>query len=80
MKNRLAITGLGMITSVGHDVETACASIRCGINRASSLETLTLDEEDTEEVPMTGHQLSGITDGYKGVALYAIIAKKHWII
>jgi len=34
---QICITGLGMITSVGHDVKTACASIRANIRRSTKL-------------------------------------------
>ncbi len=65
-----------MISPIGFDVKTACASFRCGMNRFGPLELITLDEEEMEEVPVTGSALSGITDGYKGIALYTIIAEK----
>ncbi len=65
-----------MISPIGLDVKTAAASFRCGMNRFGALESMTLDEEEMEEVPVTGSSLSGITDGYKGTALYTIIAGK----
>ncbi len=76
MTEKFAITGMGLISPIGHDVKTACASFRCGINRFGALESITLDEEEMEEVPVTGSPLSGITDGYRGTALYTIIAVK----
>ena len=35
---QICITGLGLITSVGHDVKTACASIRANIRRPQKLD------------------------------------------
>ena len=72
MKNedKLVITELGMITSIGHDVETACASLRAGIIRPSALPLSVLDESEAEEVAVTGYTIQGITDGYQGAALY----------
>lgn len=73
MDPRLAITGLGMVSSVGHDVVTACASMRCGMSRPRPLELSVFDDEALEEVPVAGHPLSGLTDGYVGLGLFARI-------
>lgn len=62
-----AVTGMGMISSIGHNVITSCASARAGITRASELDFKFLDEESEELVPeivpIIGHSLTGVTDG-----------------
>ena len=32
---RLAITGLGLVSTVGHDLVTACGALRCGMTRTA---------------------------------------------
>jgi 3-oxoacyl-[acyl-carrier-protein] synthase-1 len=67
----LAISSLGMISSVGHDVVTACASIRAGITRPALTLAEVLDEEGMEGSFVYGHPVSGITDGFQGVGVLA---------
>jgi 3-oxoacyl-[acyl-carrier-protein] synthase-1 len=60
-----------MVTSIGHDVVTACASLRAGLTRATTLQVPPqLDRRTAEAVPVSGHPVVGITDGYQGVARY----------
>ncbi|ATB27677.1 hypothetical protein [Melittangium boletus] len=68
---RLAITGLGMLSTLGEDVVTACAALRAGLSRPAPLrfEVFSPDEESGSAV-VTGHPLKGIADGYEGVGLY----------
>ncbi len=55
----ICITGLGMITSVGHDVKTACASIRANIRRPKKLDNFyvpsTQAYDDYEDGLVTTH-------------------------
>jgi 3-oxoacyl-[acyl-carrier-protein] synthase-1 len=52
----VAISGIGMTTSVGPDVRTSAAAFRAGIIRARALEHFTaLDDEDTDVGPICGH-------------------------
>ena len=74
MKNQLVITGIGMVSAIGHDVETSCSSFRAGIVRPSDLPFLILDESEVEEVPVVGYSIPRISAGYEGVALYLRIA------
>lgn len=62
-----------MVSSVGHDVVTACASMRCGLSRPGPLEFSVFDDEALEEVPVAGHPLAGLTEGYVGLGLFARI-------
>lgn len=72
---RLAITGLGMLSTIGEDVVTACASFRAGLSRPAPLpfEVFSEDEEEGAALVM-GHPLKGIADGYEGVGLYTRLA------
>lgn len=64
----LGITGIGMVTSVGHDARTACAAIRAGISRPSPLhEHMTTSIADHESVPLIGHPIVPLTNGFLSV-------------
>lgn len=64
----LAVTGLGMVSSLGHDVVSSCAAARAGILRARELDEFSvLDEASGELVPVVGHVVRGIPEGYVGV-------------
>ncbi len=58
-KPGICITGLGMVTSVGHDVKTACASIRAGLKRAVKLDNFYAESKagygEWEDGLVTGH-------------------------
>ncbi len=58
----LAITGVGLLTSVGRDATTACASIRAGVSRPVALPIPFSAEVDGD--PLTGHPVAGYTDGF----------------
>ena len=74
---RLAITGLGMLSTIGEDVVTACAALRAGLSRPALLpfEVFSPDEEAGTALA-TGHPLKGIADGYEGVGLYTRLASQ----
>ena len=72
---RLAITGLGLVTSVGHDARTACASIRAGMQRPRELTYYSiLDLEEQESKPLTGRPVHGYSDGFTGTGLWLRLA------
>jgi 3-oxoacyl-[acyl-carrier-protein] synthase-1 len=72
---RLAITSLGMISSVGRDVVTSCASIRAGVSRPSEIDYFqVLDDEDAESVPIVGHPIRAYTEGFHAIGLWVRIA------
>ncbi|MBT8339116.1 MAG: hypothetical protein HKP58_03145 [Desulfatitalea sp.] len=64
---QIVITGLGMVTSIGLDVKTSCASARAGLERKSELELEIVDEQALEMESLTGNKISLITDGFDGV-------------
>jgi len=59
----LCITGLGLVTSVGHDHKTACASIRAGLRRSTKLPNYYAPSkkgyDDFEDGLVTGHPVFG---------------------
>ncbi|MCB9890884.1 MAG: hypothetical protein H6833_04500 [Planctomycetes bacterium] len=59
------ISGLGLLTSVGHDAPTSCASIRAGLSRPSEHPAYrVLDDETQDVVPVTAHPITCFTEGY----------------
>ncbi|RKG85799.1 beta-ketoacyl synthase N-terminal-like domain-containing protein [Corallococcus terminator] len=72
---RLAITGLGMLSTLGEDVISACAALRCGMARPAPLRFEVYSEDDEEGVErVVGHPLQGITNGFEGLGLYTLMA------
>lgn len=64
----LVLSGMGLITSLGASVEESCAALRCGMTRPHPLDGMTVWDPDVEqEVPLIGHPISGLTDGFQGV-------------
>jgi 3-oxoacyl-[acyl-carrier-protein] synthase-1 len=64
----LCVTGLGMVSSLGHDVATSCAAARAGITRVNELDGLQLLDPDTAGVERAkGHAVFGATYGYDGL-------------
>ena len=64
----LMITGLGMITSVGFDAASSCASIRAGLNRRREIDYYTtLETETMDAIPIIGCPVSGYADGFNKV-------------
>ena len=70
----LAVTGLGMISALGHSAVSSCAAARAGISLASKLESLAFSTEgrfglETLDGPpaVFGHVIRGIADGFVGV-------------
>jgi 3-oxoacyl-[acyl-carrier-protein] synthase-1 len=73
---RLAISSLGMISSVGRDVITSCASIRAGITRPSEIDYYQiLDDEDAVSIPIIGHPIRAYTEGFYLIGLWIRIAQ-----
>ena len=71
MADPLAITSLGMISSVGYDVAASCAAIRAGISRPRELPYYgVLDPDDQESVPLVGHPVRGYAEGFNIVGLW----------
>ena len=72
----MAITALGMVCPVGHDVKTACASIRAGIKINADLPFEVFDTESFEMQPIAGFPIENLFEGYQGVAILAKLAAK----
>jgi 3-oxoacyl-[acyl-carrier-protein] synthase-1 len=55
----LCITGLGLVTAVGHDYKTACASIRSGLKRSTKLHNFYVPNknsyDDVDDGLVSGH-------------------------
>ena len=61
----IAITGLGMVSSLGLNVINSCAAARAGIFRANELDYLSIFEEESGNmVPVTAHTLTGFAEGF----------------
>jgi len=70
----LAVTGLGMVSSLGHNAVSSCAAARAGISLARELKVLAFSTEgifgrETLEGPpaVFGHVVRGIAEGFVGV-------------
>jgi 3-oxoacyl-[acyl-carrier-protein] synthase-1 len=71
----LCITSLGMVSAVGRDVVTTCASVRAGIRRPSELGHAAVIDEDTDEaVPVVGYPMRGFSDGFIAAGTWARMA------
>ncbi|HYO53515.1 hypothetical protein [Archangium sp.] len=71
---RLAITGLGLVSTIGNDVVSACASLRAGITRPAPLDFQVASSEDLSVEAVMGHPMVGVTDGFTGLGLYVHLA------
>ncbi len=56
---RLAVTGVGMVTSLGYGATGTCAAIRAGLSRAQELESHGPGGE-----PLIGHPVSDYAEGF----------------
>ncbi|ATB51509.1 beta-ketoacyl synthase N-terminal-like domain-containing protein [Corallococcus macrosporus] len=66
----LAMTGLGMVTTVGHDLVTAYGALRCGMARPWPVEFEVPADAGNGNEHLTAHPLRGITDGFQGLGRY----------
>lgn len=64
----LAVTGMGMASSLGTDTRNACAAARAGIVRIQSVQLDPDVDEEFDPVVVGCHSMSPLTDGYTGVA------------
>jgi len=71
----VAITGLGMISCLGPDVETSCAAARAGISRTTELEFSVVREEDNDREVVAGHGIPGLAVGFEGIGRTLRIAR-----
>jgi 3-oxoacyl-[acyl-carrier-protein] synthase-1 len=72
----LAITAVGLISSVGRGAVESCASIRAGINRVGAVPHFsTLNPDLQEPTALQGHPITGITDGFAPSARWLMMAR-----
>src|SRR5262245_7486232 len=64
---RLAIVQIGMVSSIGADLKTSCASARADLSRRSELAYLVVGPDGTP-LKATGHQAEYLTKGFRGDA------------
>ncbi|MFY0522369.1 hypothetical protein ACN28I_03845 [Archangium gephyra] len=73
----LALTGMGLLSSIGHDVVTTCAALRAGLVRpAPIIGTDVLELDSGEMVPVMGHPVKGVTEGFLFVGLWTRMAER----
>jgi hypothetical protein len=66
------VRAAGMVSPLGPTIEASCAAALAGIMRVAELPGLTgLDEEEVEPVPLKGHCITGLTEGFTGIARLA---------
>jgi 3-oxoacyl-[acyl-carrier-protein] synthase-1 len=60
----IAVTGIGLASSLGTDVVGACAAARAGISRPADGEFEVVDRDAFEVLPITGHPAGTLTLGF----------------
>jgi len=65
---RLAITGMGLVTPVGLRADAACAALRAGVSRLSSIEGFTIRVGEDEYEELGGARVPEVTRGLLGPA------------
>ena len=72
----VSITGIGLASALGFDVETSCAAARAGIRRAVTLDYFKIKSiEDGEVGSPNGHPLPFATGGFEGAARFLAVAR-----
>ncbi|MFP2925210.1 hypothetical protein ACLESO_08330 [Pyxidicoccus sp. 3LG] len=72
----LAVTGLGMVSSLGWDVASSCAAIRAGVTRPQPQPDVYVTDQDLlAPVPVMGHPVSGLTDGFGPLGRWLQLAR-----
>lgn len=67
---QVAISGIGVATSLGCTASQACAAARAGLARATDV-GMTVENGEGDETLVIGHPIVGLTDGFSGVGRYA---------
>lgn len=62
----IAITGIGMVSSLGLNAVTSCAAGRAGITRAMELDFHVLNTDTNDLESVIGHAIPTVTGGYEG--------------
>lgn len=74
LPDSVVVSETGMVSAVGRDVDTTCASVRAGIRRTVELDANIFDEDSGELIPVVGNAMTGFTDGFMGPARIARLA------
>ncbi|WP_146210151.1 hypothetical protein [Vitiosangium sp. GDMCC 1.1324] len=61
---KLAVTGLGLVTSIGHGVVGSCAALHAGLSRPGPLGGFVVDDGSGEAVPITGYPVASFAEGF----------------
>src|SRR5215813_4737977 len=64
----IAITGRGMVASLGHDVDTCCAAARAGLVRSQPLDYQVDSPDDSVGESAIGCPVPFLTAGFEGEA------------
>ncbi|RKH12115.1 hypothetical protein D7X74_24205 [Corallococcus sp. CA047B] len=64
-EGRIAITGIGMASSLGNAVQ-ACAAARAGLTRITDLEQTEVEEETLRTEALKGHPANWVAGGFEG--------------
>jgi 3-oxoacyl-[acyl-carrier-protein] synthase I len=71
----LAITAMGMISAVGRDAATSCASLRAGITRTRGIQSFTvLDVDEHELIPLLACPVHGFAEGFQRLGTWVRLA------
>ncbi|HEY8927095.1 MAG TPA: hypothetical protein VIU64_22085 [Polyangia bacterium] len=72
----LAITGVGMASSLSLDVISSCAAARAGLSRTRDLDLVAFDADAMVSVPLKGHVAArGLTLGFEGLGRWSQLAE-----
>ncbi|RYZ17004.1 MAG: hypothetical protein EOO70_03090 [Myxococcaceae bacterium] len=66
----LVITAMGMVSSLGPGVVQGCAAARGGLTRWAELDVDAMDDDELRSVPLRGHAIQGLTNGFAGMARF----------
>jgi 3-oxoacyl-[acyl-carrier-protein] synthase I len=77
MGDPLCVSAVGMVSAVGYTATASCAAARAGISLAREVGSLRLEDPTTgETVPVVGHAVRGLSDGYVGVGRLIRLASR----
>jgi 3-oxoacyl-[acyl-carrier-protein] synthase-1 len=69
------VTAIGLVTSLGHNTVTSCASARAGLIRAGAMRMPEFLEDGSFPEPPRGHAVRGLQEGARGTARLACLGK-----
>ncbi|HUQ84056.1 MAG TPA: beta-ketoacyl synthase N-terminal-like domain-containing protein [Gemmatimonadaceae bacterium] len=75
----IAITGVGLVSSLGADAVSSCAAARAGLSRPQPIEdAMAWDEAEADSVPVHGHAVRHLTQGFAGLGRLARLGVAAW--